>query len=110
LNHLSVLTYNQFKRFLPLPGDIVHVEKSRRFDVDVVLKSLFMRLGELSDDICKRFDSEITMVTIWNVSWCVNNKLYYFVLVALNHLNIRITNAAPELDTITQNWTYKLLV
>jgi hypothetical protein len=30
-------------------------------DVDVVLKSLFMRLGELSDDICNRLDSEITM-------------------------------------------------
>jgi hypothetical protein len=26
-----------------------------------------MRLGELSDDICNRLDSEITMVTISNV-------------------------------------------
>jgi hypothetical protein len=29
-------------------GHIIHVEKSGRFDVDVVLKSLFMRLGELA--------------------------------------------------------------
>jgi hypothetical protein len=36
--------YNQFKRFLPVEssGDIVHVEKSGRFDVDV-WESLFMR-------------------------------------------------------------------
>jgi hypothetical protein len=40
------------------------------------LKSLFMRLGELSDDICNRLDSEITMkVTISNVPSCVNNTL-----------------------------------
>jgi hypothetical protein len=37
-------------------GDIVHVEKSGRFDVDVVLKFFFTRLGELSDDICNRLD------------------------------------------------------
>jgi hypothetical protein len=30
--------------------------------------------------------------------------------VALNHLNIGFTSAAPELDTITANWTYNLLV
>jgi hypothetical protein len=69
--------YNYFKRFLPLQssGD-VHAEKSGRFDVAVVLKSLFMRLGELSDDICKRLDSEITMkVTISNVPRCVNNTI-----------------------------------
>jgi hypothetical protein len=42
----------------------------------VVLKSLFMRLGELSDDICNRLDSEITMkVTISNVPRCVNKTL-----------------------------------
>jgi hypothetical protein len=29
--------------------------------IDVVLKSLFMRLGEPSDDICNRLDSEMTM-------------------------------------------------
>jgi hypothetical protein len=47
---------NYFKRFLPFEssGDIVHVEKSGRFDVDVVLKYLFMRVGELRDDICNR--------------------------------------------------------
>jgi hypothetical protein len=68
----------------------------------MVLKSLFMRLGELSDDICNRLDSEITMkVTISNVPRCVNNRLQYFVLVALNHLNIGFTSAAPELDNIT---------
>jgi hypothetical protein len=44
---------NYFKQFLPFEssGEIVHVEKSGRFDDDVVLKSLFMRLGELSDDM-----------------------------------------------------------
>jgi hypothetical protein len=70
--------YNQFKRFLlfGLSGDIVHVEKSGRFDVHVVLKSVFMRVGELSDDICNHLDSKITMnVTISNVPWCVNNTL-----------------------------------
>jgi hypothetical protein len=72
---------NYFKRFLPFEssGDIVHVEKSGRFDVDVALKSLFMRLGEPSDDICNRLHPEITMkVTISNVSWCVNNTIYHF--------------------------------
>jgi hypothetical protein len=55
---------------------MVHVEKSGRFDVDVVLKSLFMIVGELSDDICNRLDSEITMkATISNVPWCINNTL-----------------------------------
>jgi hypothetical protein len=49
-----------------------------------------MRLGELSDDIYNRLDSEVTMkVTILNVPLCVNNTLQYFVLVALNHLNIK---------------------
>jgi hypothetical protein len=69
---------NEFKQILPFEssGDIVHVEKSGRFDVDVVLKPLFMRVGELSDDICNRLDSEITIkVTISNVPWCVNNTL-----------------------------------
>jgi hypothetical protein len=67
-----------FKRFLPfyLCGDIVHFKKSRRFDVDVVLKSLSMRFGELSDDICNRLDLEITMkATISNVPKCVDNTL-----------------------------------
>jgi hypothetical protein len=43
-----------FKRHLPFEssGDIVHIEKSRRFDVDVVLESLFIRDGETSDDVC----------------------------------------------------------
>jgi hypothetical protein len=41
--------------------------------VDVVLKSLFMRLGELSDDICNRLNPEDTMVTISKVPRCVNN-------------------------------------
>jgi hypothetical protein len=70
-----------------------------------------MRLGELSDDICNRLDSEIPMkVATSNVPWFVNNTFEHFFLVALNHLNIRITGAAPELDTITPNWTYNLLV
>jgi hypothetical protein len=37
-----------------LSGDIVDIEKSGRLDVDVVLKSLFMRVGELNSDICIR--------------------------------------------------------
>jgi hypothetical protein len=48
-------------------GDIVHVEKYGRFDVDIVLKSLIMRVGEISDDICNRLEPEIMMVTISNV-------------------------------------------
>jgi hypothetical protein len=90
---------------------IVHVEKFGRFDVDAVLKSLFMCLCELSDDISNRLDSEITKkVTISNVPCCVNSTLQHFVLVAQNHLNIRITGAAPQLDTITPNWMQNLLV
>jgi hypothetical protein len=55
---------------------MVHVEKSGSFDVYVVLKSLFTKLGELSDDICNRLDSEITLeVTISKVPWFVNNAL-----------------------------------
>jgi hypothetical protein len=64
--------------FLPFEssGDIVHVEKSEHFDVDVVLKSLFTRAGERSDDIFNRLDSEMTMkVTISNVPWCVDDTL-----------------------------------
>jgi hypothetical protein len=54
-------------------GDIVHIETSGRFEVDLVLKSLFMRLGELGDDISNRLYSEITMKgTISNVLWCVS--------------------------------------
>jgi hypothetical protein len=78
IESLSVLTYNYFKRFFPFEssGDIVHIEKSGCFNVDVVLKPLFMRVGELSDDICNRLDSEITMkVTISKVPWCVNNTI-----------------------------------
>jgi hypothetical protein len=51
------------KRFLPFEssGDIVHIKQSGHFNVDVVLKSLFMRVGEISDAICNRLDSDITM-------------------------------------------------
>jgi hypothetical protein len=57
-------------------GDTVHVEKPGCFDVDVVLKSLFMKLGELSDDICDHLNSEITMkANISNLPWCANNTL-----------------------------------
>jgi hypothetical protein len=56
--------------------DIFHIEKSGCFGVDVVSKSLFMRVGELSDDICNHLDPEIMMkLTISNVPWCVNNTL-----------------------------------
>jgi hypothetical protein len=87
-----------------LSGDIVHVKKSGRFDGDVVLKFLFMIVGELSDDICNRLNPEIAMkVTILNVPWCSDSTLYHFVLVALNHFDTRITSPAPKLDTITPN-------
>jgi hypothetical protein len=77
IESLSVLTSNWLKRFLLFEssGDIVHVEKSGHFEVDVVLKSLLMRLGKLSDDICNRLDPKITMVTISNVPWCINSTL-----------------------------------
>jgi hypothetical protein len=53
-----------------LSGDIAHVEKSEHFDDDVVLKYLFMRAGELRDDICNRLDPEVTMkITISNIPW-----------------------------------------
>jgi hypothetical protein len=68
-----------------------------------------MTVGELSDAICNRLDQEITMVTISSVPWCVDNTRYHFVLIALNHFNIRITGATPKLDTITPNWTYTCL-
>jgi hypothetical protein len=44
---------DEFKRFHPFDssGD-VHVENFGRFDVEVVLKSVFIRVGEVSDDIC----------------------------------------------------------
>jgi hypothetical protein len=58
---------------------------SGRFNVDVVLKSVFVRVGELSDDISNRLDPEIKMK------------------VALNHFNFRITGTAPKLDIITVN-------
>jgi hypothetical protein len=45
-------------------------------DVDVVLKSLFMRGGELSDYICNHLGLEITMkVTISNIPWSTDNIL-----------------------------------
>jgi hypothetical protein len=54
----------------------VHIEKTGCFDVDVNLKSLFMRVGEHSDYICNLLNPEITMkVTISNVPWCVKNTL-----------------------------------
>jgi hypothetical protein len=42
---LSVLTSNYFKHFLQFESscDIVHIEKSGRFEVDVVLKSQTLR-------------------------------------------------------------------
>jgi hypothetical protein len=51
-------------------GDIVHVEKSGHFNVDVVLKPLFMRVGKFNNDICNCLDSEIAMmVTISNMPY-----------------------------------------
>jgi hypothetical protein len=44
-----------------LSGDIVHVKKYGLFDVDEVLKSLFVRDGELSDGICNLFVPEVKM-------------------------------------------------
>jgi hypothetical protein len=69
-----------------------------------------MRADELRDDICNGLDPEITMnVAISNVPCCVYNTYYHFILAVLNHFNIRITGAAPKLDTIAPNWTYTLL-
>jgi hypothetical protein len=49
-------------------GDIVHVENSGRLDVDVGLKSLFMRVGERRN-LCNRLDPEITTkATISNLT------------------------------------------
>jgi hypothetical protein len=64
---------------------------SRDFDVDVLLKSLFMRAGELSEDICNRFNPEISMkVTISNIPWCVHNTLQHFILVVLNRVVLEV--------------------
>jgi hypothetical protein len=49
-----------------LSDDIVHVEKSGRFDVDVVFKSLFMRLGELSDE-SKKSAVPVIQHTTYNI-------------------------------------------
>jgi hypothetical protein len=40
------LLFNKFKRFLPFEssGNVLHIEKSGHFTVDVVLKSPFMRV------------------------------------------------------------------
>jgi hypothetical protein len=67
-----------FKLFLPFEwsGDIFQVEKSGHFDVDVVVKPHFMKFGELSGDICKRLDPEITMkITLSTVAWSVDSAL-----------------------------------
>jgi hypothetical protein len=42
---------------------------------DVVLKSLFMRVGELSNDICNHLNTKFMMVAISNVPWCRDNTL-----------------------------------
>jgi hypothetical protein len=75
----------------------------RSLDASVLmwfLKSLFMRVGRLSDDLCNHLNPKITMkVTVLNIPWCVDSTLYHFVLIVLNHFNIRITGAGPKLDT-----------
>jgi hypothetical protein len=49
---------------------------SGRVHVDVILKSLSMRVGELSDGICNCLDPKITMkATISNVQLCFDNTL-----------------------------------
>jgi hypothetical protein len=47
-------------------------------------------------------------VTITNEPRCLHNTLQHFVLESLNHLDVRSTGAAPELDTITPYWTESL--
>jgi hypothetical protein len=64
----------------------------------VVFKSLFMRVGELSD-ICNRLDPEIALTIHFST-----------VLRAFNHFSTRINGTAPELDTVTPSLTYNLLV
>jgi hypothetical protein len=63
---LGVLTSEQSKRFLLFEssGDIVNVEKSGRFDVDVVLKVHFTKVVKICDDNCNRIDPGITIVTL----------------------------------------------
>jgi hypothetical protein len=65
-----------------LSGDIVHIEKSGLFNVDEVLKSLFMRVGELSDDIFNCLDPEIApkLDTI-TPNWMYNMFIYYDFIV-----------------------------
>jgi hypothetical protein len=70
-----------------------------------------MRVGEISDNIYNRLDPEISIkVTVSNIPFCVDNTLLHFGFGKLNDFNIRFNGAAPELDTITPNWTYYLLV
>jgi hypothetical protein len=62
------------------------------------MKYLFMRVGELGDDICNCIDPEITMkVTISNVPWCINNTLQHFVLVAMNHFKAERHNSKLDI-------------
>jgi hypothetical protein len=55
---MTILRWKYLKLLLPFEssGDILHIEKSGHFAVDVVLKSLFMRTGKSSDDVSNRLD------------------------------------------------------
>jgi hypothetical protein len=66
-----------------LSCDIFHIKKFGYVDVDVVLKSLFLRVGERSNDIYNRLDPEVMIRnTISNLPMCIDSTLYHFVLVA----------------------------
>jgi hypothetical protein len=66
LNHLAfysltmtiTIINSYFKRYLPFEssGDILHIEESGHFTVEVVLKSLFVRAGKSVDDVSNRLD------------------------------------------------------
>jgi hypothetical protein len=56
LNHLEVYCLIQTVYPFESSGDILHIQKSGHFTVDVVLKSLFMRAGKSSDDVSNSLD------------------------------------------------------
>jgi hypothetical protein len=50
---MSLTKSNCFFRLSYL-GDILYIEQSGHFTVDVVLESLFMRAGKVSDDVMQK--------------------------------------------------------
>jgi hypothetical protein len=80
LNHLLVYCLTNLNGFFPFEssGDILRIEKSGHFSVDVVLKSLSMRAGKSSDDVSNRLDPyamgdncDIGRSVVYNMHNCV---------------------------------------